>query len=151
MKISQKGLDLIKKSEGLRTSVYLDSAGHLTIGYGHLLHRDESVSPLTEEQATQLLSVDVQKAEHSVSTLVKVLINQNQFDALVDFVFNLGEGALQKSTLLKLLNRGQHASVPAEILKWNKLRNPKTGQLEDSEGLTKRRQREADLWNASGS
>lgn len=153
MKTSDKGLEMIKLAEGSVLRIYKDQAGLDTIGIGHLLTEDDKKSQrfkdgITEEQAMDLLREDVGKAEQSVARLVKVKLTQNQFDALVDFVFNLGEGALKKSTLLRRLNEGDYAEVPAEFLKWNKVRNPKTGNLEPYKGLTRRRQREADLWNA---
>lgn len=152
MKISDRGLELIQRSEGLVYQVYKDQAGLDTIGYGHLLTEAEKKNKtfskgLTAEEATELLKKDVEKAEHSVLSLVKVSLNQNQFDALVDFTFNLGEGKLKSSTLLKHLNAGKHHLVPTELLKWCKAKNPKTGQLTTLPGLFKRRQREVDLWN----
>lgn len=143
---------MIQMAEGTVLHIYKDQAGLDTIGVGHLLTSDDKSSGrykkgITESQALELLRDDVGKAERAVETLVKVTINQNQFDALVDFVFNLGEGALRKSTLLRKLNEGDYAAVPAEFMKWNKVRNPKTGKLEPHKGITRRRQREADLWN----
>lgn len=154
MKISDKGLEMIKKAEGYMPKIYLDQAGLPTIGYGHLLTKTEKASGLFEgkelskAEATELLRRDVQEAEESIGQLVKVQLNQNQFDALVDFVFNVGTNALKTSTLLKLLNAGDYASVPAQLMRWNKITNPKTGKKEPLAGLTKRRQREADLWSA---
>lgn len=153
MKISDAGLKLLKLSEGWRNKIYLDQAGLQTIGYGHLLTSDDKASGrysdgITETSGTDILKRDVEFAENAVTALVKVPLSQNQFDALVDFTFNLGKGALASSSLLKKLNAGDYKIVPSELLKWNKVRNPKTKQLEINSGLTKRRQREADLWNA---
>lgn len=152
MKTSDDGLKMIEKSEGTVLKIYLDQAGLETIGIGHLLTPEDKASDrfkngITKDEALELLRDDVKIAEDAVNSLVKVSLTQNQFDALVDFTFNLGVGALSKSSLLKKLNAGDHAAVPAEFMKWNKVRNPKTGQLEPLAGLTKRRQKEADLWN----
>lgn len=152
LKISDVGLQLIKLSEGYRDKIYKDQAGLDTIGYGHLLTSADKASKrfengLTESIAADVLRDDVKDAEDAVNDLVKVNLSQNQFDALVDFTFNLGRNALKASTLLKKLNAGEYDAVPVELLKWNKVRNPKTKKLEPSAGLSKRRQREVDLWS----
>lgn len=150
--ISEEGLELIKNFEGYMAKTYLDVAGYPTIGYGHLITTSEKLAGtfknkvLSEEEATKLLKQDVVKTEQSINRLVKVPLSQNQFDALVDFVFNLGEGALTKSTLLKKLNNKEYDVVPSEMLKWNKAKNPKTGTLVENKGLTSRRIKEGILW-----
>lgn len=151
MHISDRGLNLLKQSEGLRTSAYKDQAGLDTIGYGHLItHADRMAgrfqNPLTEVEATQLLQADIEGAEEAVIMLVNTPINQNQFDALVDFVFNLGQAAFASSTLLKRINRGD-MKIADEFLKWSKVHNPKTGVLEENKGLLARRKKEAALWD----
>lgn len=153
VKTSDKGLEFIKKNEGCVLHIYKDTAGLDTIGVGHLLTAEDKQSGrfahgITEQQALDLLRVDAAQAERAVNDLVRVSLTQDQFDVLVDFTFNLGRGALQVSTLLKKLNAGDHAAVPAELMKWNKVRNPRTKQLEPSRGITLRRQREADMWSA---
>ena len=153
MKISDRGLALIKQAEGFVAVVYKDQAGLPTIGYGHLLtERDKRTKrfagkSLTQEDATELLREDVAVAESAIAELVTATLSQNQFDALCDFVFNLGRGALAGSTLLKVLNRCDYAAVPKELGRWVKIRNPKTGELETYHGLVRRRQREVELWN----
>lgn len=152
MDVSDNGLNLIKQSEGFVGHIYRDQAGLDTIGYGHLLTQADKASGrflggIDEAGATTLLRTDVSAAVAAVNSLVKVKLTQNQFDALVDFTFNLGRGALAVSTLLKLLNAGNYAAVPGQLLVWNKVRDPKTNQLVPSQGLTLRRQREAELWN----
>lgn len=110
MEISQAGLDLIKRSEGFRAETYLDVAGYPTIGYGHKLKAGEQYDHgITEATATVMLEQDIQGAEAAVGRLVHVAMTQGQFDALVDFVFNLGSGALAGSTLLKDLNAKEYA------------------------------------------
>lgn len=153
MKTSDAGLHFIRHNEGCVLHIYKDQAGLQTIGVGHLLTAEDKssgrfTSGITETQAIDLLRSDVVLAEQAVNELVKVQLSQNQFDALVDFTFNLGRGALSRSQLLKRVNAGDHGAVPTEFMKWNKLRDPLTKKLVVSSGLTKRRQREVDLWNA---
>lgn len=117
MKLSSDGLRLIEESEGLRLSAYRDSVGVWTIGYGHT----RGVTPgmaCDAAQAAAWLLEDVAGAEAAVSRLVTVPLAQGAFDALVDFAFNLGEGALASSTLLRKLNRGDRAGAAAEFPKW---------------------------------
>ena len=117
MKISQQGLDLIKHFEGLRLQPYYCSGGVLTIGYGHTKSVRKGMS-ITEHEAEQLLKQDLAWAEDAVSQHVQVPIKQNQFDALVSFVFNLGEGAFQRSTLLRKLNAADYKGAANEFKKW---------------------------------
>lgn len=155
MQMSEEGLELLKQWEGFELKLYKDSAGLLTIGVGHLLTKSELSSGkivingltvkytdgLTEQQALDLLSQDVQPAENTVNTNVKVLLNQNQFDALVSFTFNVGGGAFKASTLLKVLNQKQYTEVPAQLLRWTRA----GGKV--VQGLLNRRQNEIKLWN----
>lgn len=151
MKISDKGLDLIKTFEGFSPNVYKDQAGLDTIGYGHLITDDEKGAgtfaiKLTPGEATELLRRDATHAEEAVNKLVKVSLTENQFSALCSWTFNLGVNALRTSTLLKRLNKGDY-DLASEFLKWSKVRNPKTGKLETSQGLLTRRQKEAELFS----
>jgi lysozyme len=119
--ISKTGLDLIKRFEGFSPTVYICPAGYPTIGYGHVVkphEREVFASGITTEQAEALLRQDVQTAERAVLHLITVPLTDGQFDALVSFTFNLGAGALQRSTLRRKVNRGDHATVPAEFRKW---------------------------------
>ena len=117
MKISQKGLDLIKQFEGLRLNAYLCAAGVPTIGYGHTKGVDMD-DAITKEQAEELLREDIHEFELIVQRLVYYKITQNQFDALVSFAFNLGGDSLKHSTLLKKLNAGDIAGAANEFNKW---------------------------------
>ena len=119
MKISQEGLSLIKKFEGLRLKAYYCSGGVLTIGYGHTGGVKES-DTITQEEAEKLLRADVFKFEEYVEDNVMVELDQGQFDALVAWTFNLGPGNLRESTMLKKLNNGEYESVPFEMRRWNK-------------------------------
>lgn len=141
MKIGKNGLDLIKQEEGLRLKAYKCQAGVLTIGYGHTRGVKEN-DVITEEQAEKLLIEDLAESEKWVNKLVKVPLSQNQFDALVSFVFNLGPGALQISDLLKNLNKGQYYQASQEFKWW---RNAGGKVLEI---LMRRRFRERDLFNS---
>lgn len=121
--LSKAGAEFIASWEGFRGEPYNDQAGHATIGYGHLLHRG-NVRPVeksirwSKERALVQLRRDAGVAERCVRDNVKVKLTQDQFDALVSFVFNLGCGAFRGSTLLKGLNRGNYERVPAELMKW---------------------------------
>src|SRR5580698_4976530 len=109
MQLSAEGLELIKRCEGFRGQLYIDVAGFPTIGYGHRVVPPESLPPeafpngISEPQADTILASDVSTAERAVCSLVKVALTQGQYDALVDFCFNLGAGRLKNSTLLRCL------------------------------------------------
>ena len=124
--LSNRGAQFIGRFEGFRANLYNDAAGHCTIGYGHLVHRGacngseppEFTRGISEEDAGKLLRKDAQSAADAVHRMVKVPLNQQQFDALVSFVYNLGAGAFQTSTLLKDINAGNFGAVPGELGKW---------------------------------
>jgi lysozyme len=141
MNLSPAGLALLKVSEGFRSQTYFDVAGFRTIGFGHRLTPGE-VFPegVTVNEANDILAHDIAIAEASVKYLVKVPLTQGQFDALVDFVFNLGGTRLLGSTLLRLLNAGNVDQAGLELLKWNH-----AGQT-IVPALTRRRTAEYHLW-----
>lgn len=144
MKISAEGLQLLKRAEGYRGRVYLDAAGLPTIGYGHrLVHPESFAAGLTEEQAAELLAADVEEAERAVTRLVRVPLQQGQFDALVDFVYNLGSGRLAKSTLLAMLNCGRYDDALEQLLHWDHVNGQENG------GLKARRTAESALWRGA--
>ncbi|MEM2124985.1 MAG: lysozyme [Candidatus Methanosuratincola sp.] len=118
MLTSPLAIKLIKHFEGLRLKPYLCPAGYTTIGYGHVLSSGESIQSLTEAEAEALLLTDITRAERAVLRLITVPLTPSQFDSLVDFVFNLGAGALQRSTLRQKINRQEHEDVPNEFLRW---------------------------------
>jgi lysozyme len=140
-KINQAGLDLIKSFEDFVDHVYLDAVGIPTIGYGHVVHKNESFTIIDETKAEQLLQQDSSEAIKSVLRLIKVPLTDNQFGALVSFTFNLGGGTLQHSTLRMKINR-QDFDVENEFLKYRKA----GGKI--LKGLIRRRQTEANLFNS---
>jgi len=140
MNTSQNGIDLIKHFEGCELKAYKCPAGVWTIGYGHIKGVQEG-DVITEQQADEMLVEELHEYENYINTLVTVPLNQNQYDALVSWVYNLGSSNLNSSTLLKVLNSGDYAGVPEQIMRWNKA----GGKV--LEGLTRRRQAEADLFS----
>jgi len=141
MKTSQAGIEFIARHEGWVNHVYKDVAGIDTIGYGHVIKPGENFPPIiTKEKGLQLLGLDLFIAEFAVGSAVKVPINQDQFDAMVSFTFNMGGNAFATSTLLRKLNEGDVAGAADEFLRWNKARID--GELKAHLGLTRRRQEE---------
>ena len=139
---SAEGLKLLMKAEGFRRSVYCDPIGKPTIGYGHrLLSGEDFPNGMSEGEAQALLNNDILAAEECVRLHVHVPITQGQFDALVDFVFNLGCRHFSGSTLLKLLNQGCYAEAAQQILLWDH-----AGGVE-APGLMARREAELALWS----
>jgi lysozyme len=144
MHLSAAGLELLKKSEGFRNRIYTDLAGFRTIGFGHrLASREACPDHLTEAQAESILASDVALAESAVRRLVRVPLTQGQFDALVDFVFNLCAGRLAASTLLAYLNSGKYDAAAWQLLAWDH-----AGSREIA-GLKLRREAEFRLWAPS--
>lgn len=141
MTYSQDGMHLTESFESCRLTAYQDSVGVPTIGWGHTSGVKLGMT-CTQEQADQWLQQDVQSAVNAVNTMVKVQLTQQEFDALVDFTFNLGSGNLQHSTLLRLLNTGDYSAAAAEFDKWDRA----GGQV--MAGLLRRRQSEEDMFNA---
>ena len=119
MKTSPAGIAFIKKAEGLRLKAYQDVAGVWTIGYGSTGAVREG-DEINEVVATELLSTDLRMAEVAVSHAVRQPMEQYEFDALVSFTFNLGAGALRRSTLLTLLNKGDKLGAAAEFARWHR-------------------------------
>jgi lysozyme len=133
---------LTEQFEGLRLTAYQDSVGVWTIGYGHTGSDVRPGLTITQEQAGALLQQDVAGAVAAVNRLVTVTLTQNQFDALVDFTFNEGQGNLASSTLLRELNAGNTAGAAAQFLVW-----VYAGGVQ-LPGLVKRRQAEAALFQS---
>lgn len=114
---SKEGMELIKSFEGCRLKAYQDVAGIWTIGYGHTGNVQPGMS-ITQEQAETFLRADLKKFEQCINRCVAVPLTQNMFDALVSFTYNVGTGALQRSTLLRKLNRGDTEGAAEEFNKW---------------------------------
>lgn len=141
MKTSKNGINLLKKHEGLRLTAYTCQAGVLTIGYGHTGKDVIKGMTITESTAEKLLADDIKWAENAVNAHVKSPINQNQFDALVSFCFNVGASAFKGSTLLSYINKDpKHPNIYTEFLRWIY-----AGKKESS-GLRSRRESEANLY-----
>ena len=139
MKLSQAGVELIKRFEGLRLTAYLDAVGIPTIGYGST----EGVpmgQKITESEAEALLRKDLVRFEKAVNDHVKVKISQNQYDAMVSLAFNIGASAFAKSTLVRVLNEGGYAEAADQFLRWDKARG------KTLPGLATRRQAERKLF-----
>lgn len=143
MQYGKNGLDLTKGFEKCRLIPYRDGAGVATDGWGNT-HRVVMGMAITQEKADADLLANVQDAVDSVNDHVTVDLTQNQFDALVDFTFNAGCGAFEKSTLLRLLNKGDYAGAEAQMDQWNKIRV--NGVLVASKGLDNRRDAEQALF-----
>jgi lysozyme len=139
---SGKGLALTEQWEGCRLTAYQDQVGVWTIGYGHTGADVTSGLTITRQQAEALLAKDVLAAARCVNTMVKLQLTQYEFDALVDFVFNLGTGAFVRSTLLTALNAGNIAAAAAQFASWDR-----AGGIVVA-GLLRRRQAERGLFES---
>lgn len=141
---SDRGIALIKEFEGLETTAYPDPGNPATgepwtIGYGHTRGVQKG-DTCTEEQATEWLREDLRASEGAVKHLVDVMLTQNQFDALVSFVFNCGGAAFGNSTLLRLLNQWNYEGAADQFKRWNR------GASGVLPGLVRRRAAERDLF-----
>jgi len=114
---SKNGLSLTEQFEGCQHLAYKDVGGVPTIGFGHTLGVKMG-DFCSHEQALAWLQQDIQKAVNAVNTMVLVPLTQGEFDALVDFVFNAGAGAFEKSTMRRLLNAGDHHGAAEQFERW---------------------------------
>ena len=145
--ITQEGLGLIKRFEGFSPAIYICPAGYPTIGYGHVVREEEQErfeDGINEQEAEELLQRDLRWAELGVLRLIDVPLTDGQFDALVSFTFNLGTGALQRSTLRRKVNREEHAQVPREFMRWVWSGGRRM------QGLVYRRKKESSLYAGEG-
>lgn len=151
LKLSPEGFSLIKRFEGLRLRAYRDIAGVWTIGYGSTYYKNGTrIKPgdtLPDTAAADdLFAYTMQTYEQAVNQLVKVPLNQHQFDALTSFTYNEGTGALGMSHILIYLNEGRYDAAAAQFALWNKITDPATGKKIVDPDLTKRRKQESDLF-----
>jgi lysozyme len=142
-KVTHEGVEKIKQFEDLKLTAYQCSANVWTIGHGHTLTAEKGMK-ITAAEAESLLFADLEIFESAVDRLVQVKLTDWQFAALVSFAFNVGVRAFEKSTLLKKLNEGDYDAVPAQLMRWNKVKGKVVA------GLTNRRAAEAGMW-AKGS
>ena len=155
MKISKEGIDLLKKFEGFEPKQYLCIAKKPTIGYGHVVNSTEYFNgkllancSLEEIDATELLKKDLFNFENGLNTVLKSLeLKQNQFDAIICLIFNIGLEAFKNSTMLKLLLECDFEKSSKEFLKWCKITDAKTGEKVINKGLEKRRKKEKELFD----
>lgn len=145
MKVSERCLTMIKHHEGVRFKPYKCPAGLWTMGVGHLIGDGKSLPAdwnrtFTAAEVDSILATDLQRFERGVRRLCPVSLSQGQFDALVSFSFNVGLGALQRSTLRMRTNRGDKTGAAKEFMKWTKA----AGKV--LPGLVKRRKDEATLY-----
>ena len=140
MNLGYKGTKILKFFEGCRLTAYQDSVGVWTIGYGHTKGVYDGMT-ITQEEAEQMLLTELEEYEGYVEKYVTVPLTQNQFDALVVWVYNLGPTNFRNSTLLKELNSGNYTAAGKEITRWNKAGGKVLA------GLVRRREAEAKLFN----
>ncbi|HAT63173.1 MAG TPA: hypothetical protein DCS66_01035, partial [Flavobacteriaceae bacterium] len=131
----------IKKFEGCELKAYRCPANVLTIGYGHTKNVTEDME-ITQQEANDMLDEELIEYCEYIDKMVKVSLNQNQFDALVAWIYNLGPTNFRNSTLLTVLNQERYSDVPEQIKRWNKA----DGKILD--GLIKRREAEALLFES---
>jgi lysozyme len=139
--VSQNGEEFIKNNEGLKLTPYSDLGQHggHDIGYGHYFAPGASVpTSITQQEADAYFAEDIQTVENDINSLVTVSLNQNQYDALADFVYTIGQPKFSSSTLLKLLNQGDYSGAAQQFMVW---------RLPPS--IIGRRQKEMTLFNSS--
>ena len=151
MQVSQKCIELVKRYECFISKAYLCPSGYKTIGFGH---RTDEMATITEPKAENLLKKDLKKIEDKLNYSLQhdnVNLNQNQFDACISFIFNLGFSAFIFSTLWKKLKQGDYAGASAEFPKWVYITktDPETGERFKLKlkGLEQRRKSEQELFN----
>ncbi len=149
MKTSENIRNFIKNQEGLRLNAYLCPAKVWTIGFGHTGSEVVKGLVITREQAEKYFNQDIAIHENNVSRLVKVPLNQNQFDALVSFEYNVGYGQFASSTMLKLLNAGKYNEAAAQFGRWvysTTKQSDGTFKTVALPGLVKRRRMEMEMF-----
>ena len=147
MKLSQRGIDLIKQFEGYSSKAYPDPAtggAPWTIGYGTIKYSNgtkvKEGDTCTEAQASTYMLNDLKGFEETINNNVKVVLTQNQYDSLVSLCYNIGSSAFKESTLLKKLNAKDYLEAADQFLRWNKA----GGKV--ISGLKNRREKERELF-----
>ncbi len=139
--VTREGRELIEAFEGFSPTVYICPAGYPTVGYGHVVLPGEAFDrPLTQAEADDLLSRDLPRYEWAVCRLIGVPLSDPCYDALVSFTFNLGEGALQASTLRRLINAGHLEEAGPQFDRWV------MAGAQKLPGLVRRRAAERAMW-----
>lgn len=147
MHLSPDGIRFLQGSEACRLISYRDGRGVWTIGWGHTGPEVQKGVRWSQKEADRAFEKDVAWATVAINTLVHPQLSQNQFDALVSFVFNIGETNFRLSTMLRKLNNSDWVGAQAQFARWNKLTDADTGHLQVSAGLTRRRTAERNLFN----
>lgn len=148
MKFSERAAAFLAELEGVKYKAYKDAGGKWTIGVGHLIKKGEEHllrATLTKPETISLLMSDVKESETVVNQSVKMPLTQQQFDALVILVFNIGTGNFLKSSVLRELNSKDYMDAYRHFDDWNKIRNYK-GVLQFCQGLQNRRDEEQELF-----
>jgi lysozyme len=147
MNVSPAGRAFIERNEGLDLEAYWDKNGY-AVGYGHHGPNVTASTVVTRDQADSLLAADLVWVEKAIANAIFIELGQNQFDALADFVYNDGAGALKTSTLARLLNSGvvDPARITMAFCMWDKDRDDRTGALVDDPKLLARRRAEAAMF-----
>jgi len=148
MNLSTQGLELLKKLEGFRSKPYKCSAGYPTIGYGHQINPHEQFDEVTIDQANSFLKQDVLWAERAINARLPNL-TKNQFDALVLFVYNIGVGAFEQSSVLRYMRQKEYDLALQYWAMYNKIQDPQTKVLLISQGLQNRRDAEISLFKGN--
>ena len=138
--ITIKGINLIKSFESFSARPYKCPGGYFTIGYGHLIRPGEYFTEITHQEGEEILKRDLRISERQVMRNIRIELNQNEFDSLVSFTFNLGGAALQRSTLRQKINKLEYDNIEYEFMRWVYARGIKLL------GLERRRKAEADLF-----
>lgn len=143
--LSPEGLQFIMRREGFRPDCYFDAGGHATIGYGHLIRPSEDFSTgVTTGQAQAVLMDDVKVAQSAIVQYVTAPLLQQQFDALVSIIYNIGAKHFAASILLHCVNEMHIQDAADAFMHWNKITID--GALQESVGLTQRRMQERELF-----
>ena len=155
MIFSNDGMDMLKHLEGFKDKPYIDSGGNASIGYGHKIKKGELFTSITEAQAELLLRQDIEPLETFLNDRLDTLVTQNQFDAVLIFIYNIGTGAFLESHVFQYLKNKQYKKATHPWSEWVNVTEtvkPKTGRKLVKKripvrGLIKRRAAEIELFN----